>query len=318
MSQHPDDNGTPPIIDYEGSDYRTSFWGNRGREYEDGVERIAMRRLLPPRGKRLLEIGTGFGRLVDLYQGYEHIVLLDYGKSMLRQAQERLGRAPRYTYVAADLYHIPVRDDQMDAVCMVRVMHHVADVPVALRQIGRVLHTGGVLVLEFASKRNLKSILRYAVGRQSWSPYDPAPVEFRPLHYDFHPAWMRRQIETQGLAVEQVRTVSHFRVPLLKRIVPTSLLVAADSAVQWTGRLWALTPSVFVRARRVPASEPGTGVPARVTSGNSDQGPDPTVLFQCPACGQRTWESLPAALRCTSCGSHWGIDDGIYDFRAPL
>ena len=66
-----------------------------------------MRHLLPPRGARLLEIGTGFGRLVDLYRGYQHVVLLDYSKSMLREAQQRLGRGERYTYVAADLYTMP-------------------------------------------------------------------------------------------------------------------------------------------------------------------------------------------------------------------
>ena len=330
MSQQPLDDNTPPICDYEGSDYRTSFWENQGREYEDRVERIAMRHLLPPQGRRLLEIGTGFGRLVDLYQGYEQIVLLDYGKSMLRQAQERLGRGPRYTYVAADLYRVPVRDQEMDAVCMVRVMHHVADVPAALHQIERVLRPGGTLVLEFASKCHAKSILRYAVRRQDWSPFDRAPVEFRPLHYDFHPAWMRQQLAAHGLAVERVRTVSHFRLALLKRIVPTSLLVAADGAVQWTGQFWTLTPSVFVRARRAPVAD--TPAPAQtpvsagapmsagtpVPAGAPAPAGTPASLFQCPTCGQHAWQSLQAALRCTSCGSRWGIDDGIYDFRAPL
>ena len=77
---------TPPICDYEGSDYRTSFWENQGREYEDLAERIAIHRLLPPRGRCLLEIGTGFGRLVDMYQGYERIILLDYSMSLLQEA----------------------------------------------------------------------------------------------------------------------------------------------------------------------------------------------------------------------------------------
>nr|HID13463.1 hypothetical protein [Anaerolineae bacterium] len=54
------------ICDYEGSAYRTEFWG-QGREYEDAVERIALQRLLPPSGRRIIEIGAGFGRLADLY-----------------------------------------------------------------------------------------------------------------------------------------------------------------------------------------------------------------------------------------------------------
>jgi len=31
----------PPVCDYEGSDYQTSFWDKGGREYEDRTEAIA-------------------------------------------------------------------------------------------------------------------------------------------------------------------------------------------------------------------------------------------------------------------------------------
>ena len=54
----------PRICDYEGSNYRTEFWEGRGRDYEDRVERIAVRRLLRGGGRRLLEVGAGFGRLL--------------------------------------------------------------------------------------------------------------------------------------------------------------------------------------------------------------------------------------------------------------
>jgi hypothetical protein len=39
---------SPPVCDYEGSDYRTRFWEGQGRDYEDQAERIALRRLMPP------------------------------------------------------------------------------------------------------------------------------------------------------------------------------------------------------------------------------------------------------------------------------
>jgi len=31
-----------PVIDYEGSGYRTDFWEGQGREYEDAVERLTL------------------------------------------------------------------------------------------------------------------------------------------------------------------------------------------------------------------------------------------------------------------------------------
>ena len=53
---------TPPVCDYEGSDYQSSFWDKGGREYEDRTEAIALRRLLPEKGRNLLELGAGAGR----------------------------------------------------------------------------------------------------------------------------------------------------------------------------------------------------------------------------------------------------------------
>ncbi|MCZ7667221.1 MAG: hypothetical protein M5U34_08390 [Chloroflexi bacterium] len=87
---------TPPVCDYEGSDYRTRFWQNQGRDYEDRVERIALRRLMPPTGGTLIEIRAGFGRLADEYTGYERVVLFDYSRSLLREAQAHLGDDPRF------------------------------------------------------------------------------------------------------------------------------------------------------------------------------------------------------------------------------
>lgn len=309
MSEHAPGTETPPICDYEGSDYQARFWENQGREYEDLAERIAIRHLLPPSGTRLLEIGTGFGRLVDLYQGYEQIVLLDYSRSLLQQAQQRLGRDPKYTYVAADLYRMPLADGLVDTTCMVRVMHHVADVPAALRQIHRVLRPGGALILEFASKYHLKSLLRYAVRRQDWSPFDPAPVEFVALNFDFHPRWMRARLQEQGLCVERVRAVSHFRMPLLKRLAPARALATLDGAIQWSGRFWPCAPSIFVRARRAAGGNGGTTVAG-------DGGP--AALLSCPSCGSQEWQASPSALGCLACGARWAVEDGIYDFKEPL
>jgi hypothetical protein len=50
-----------------------------------------------------------------------------------------------------------------------------------IAELGRVVAPGGVLVLEYANKRNLKSIARRLLGRQSWSPFEPGAVEYKPL-----------------------------------------------------------------------------------------------------------------------------------------
>jgi hypothetical protein len=119
----------PRVIDYEGSRYSTEFW-NPAREYEDRAERIALRAMLPPRGQRLVEIGAGAGRLAELYLGYDEIVLMDYALDAAPK-RARLGARPRFKFIAADVYRLPFADAAFDTLVMVRVMHHLADVPSA-------------------------------------------------------------------------------------------------------------------------------------------------------------------------------------------
>lgn len=294
---------TPPVCDYEGSDYRTRFWEKQGRDYEDQVERIALRRLMPPRGHTLLDVGAGFGRLAGEYTGYDKVVLFDYSRSLLREAQARLGADPRFCFVAGDWYKMPFVAGLFDTLVQVRTIHHAADVPALFSQLGRIAKPGGRYVLEFANKRNLKAIGRYWLGRQNWSPFTSEPVEFVDLNFDFQPQWMVAQLRAAGFTphLSEMLTVSHFRLPLLKRMVPTRLLAALDGAVQRSGRWWQLTPSVFVAS-----DAPATGSPAAADA-----------FFACPE------EAAPlterdSVLACPRCGRHWYKDNGLYDFKEPL
>ena len=289
---------TPPVCNYEGSDYQTSFWEEGGRDYEDQTEAIALRRLLPAQGDLLLEVGAGAGRNTPRYKGYQRIVLLDYSLTQLQQAQARLGRGDRYIYAAADAYKLPFVNNLFDGTTMIRTLHHMTDARAALREIRRVMQPKGTFILEFANKLNLKAIARYLLGRQDWSPFTPEPVEFVELNFDFHPKTIRAWLVEVGFQVERQLTVSHFRIGLLKKLIPLKILVAMDSLVQFTGGWWQLTPSVFTRNKAVGAGDAGVD-----------------GFFRCPVCGNADLREEQDALMCSSCSSVWPIRDGIYDFR---
>lgn len=297
-------NANRPICNYEGSAYRTEFWGE-GRAYEDAAERAALRRLLPPTGSRLIDIGGGYGRLMPLYSGYEEVIIFDYALTQLRQAQQLWGGQgtnghPRRLYVAGDFYNLPFAPATFDTVVMVRTLHHATDAPSVLRGVSEILAPEGSFVLEFANKRNLKAILRYLARRQAWSPFDRAPVEFVPLNFDFHPGWIEEQLTEVGLTVHERRAVSTFRLDILKRSLPTDLLVALDRAFQPTGEVLPLSPSVFVRCE---------------AEGNASE-PIRASLFRCPACGAGPLEEETDRLSCATCGASFPIENGIYNFKA--
>jgi ubiquinone/menaquinone biosynthesis C-methylase UbiE len=313
----------PPVCDYEGSDYQTSFWDKGGREYEDRTEAIALRRLLPTpalhlsltgrcqgaggareSGRLLLELGAGAGRNTPRYLGFDRIVLLDYSRTQLEQAQQRLGKSEKYIYVAADVYRLPFVEGLFDAVTMIRTLHHMANAPQALSQVRNVLGSGGVFILEFANKLNLKAIIRYLLGRQKWSPFTLEPVEFVKLNFNFHPKAIKNWLKDLGFKIEKTLTLSHFRVGLLKRIVPTGVLVFFDSIFQWTGVLWQLSPSVFVRAK--------------MQDGKKQEIPNNILLFfKCTDCGHSPLVEKKDYLECSNCKRKWEVRDGIYDFREP-
>ncbi len=292
----------PRICDYGDSSYRTDFWAGQGRAYEDAVERRALRRLLPANGRRLLEVGAGFGRLTDEYAMVRQVVLLDYSLEQLQYARGRYGDEG-YVYVAADAYQMPFRAGAFDCATMIRVIHHFVDVPSVLAQISRAMAGGGVFILEYANKRNLKAMLRHALGRNGWSPYAPEAVEFVELNFNFHPATMRHQTADQGFALQRQVPVSWFRLGLLKRSLPTSLLTGLDAVMQRSG--WAYSPSVFLDLQRQGD--------AQMAAADSV---DPLAFLRCPRTGSVLRRQDKALV--SENGLRWGIQDGVYDFREPL
>ncbi|QRN82706.1 methyltransferase domain-containing protein [Chloroflexota bacterium] len=289
---------TPPVCSYEGSDYQQSFWDEGGRAYEDAAEAIALKKMLPASGRLMLELGAGAGRNTPRYRNYDRVVLLDYSRTQMEQARDRLGYTDRYIYIAADVYRLPFIENVFDGATMIRTLHHMAEPEQALAQVHKVMAPEGVFILEFANKRNLKSMLRYLLGKQSWSPYTLDPVEFAELNFDFHPKAVRGYLAEVGFEIQKQLTVSHFRMGALKRNVPTKLLAGLDSLLQWTGSFIQVSPSVFTRNRTLKSGEANTG----------------DGLFACPACGAPL-PSLGADLTCEQCGRTWPFKDGIYDFR---
>jgi ubiquinone/menaquinone biosynthesis C-methylase UbiE len=291
-----------PVCDYEGSDYQIRFWENADRAYEDRVEAIALKRLLTAEGDLLLEVGAGAGRNTERYAGFKKIVLLDYSFSQLKQARDRLGESSRYCYVAGDVYHLPFAASIFDGATMIRTLHHMADPLASLQQVRNTLKPGSFFILEYANKRNLKAIARWLFRRQSWNPFDPEPIEYAELNFDFHPQTVRNWLENVGFILERQLSVSHFRLHMLKKLVPVNLLVTLDSLVQWTGAYWQLSPSVFVRCTATDGEMEGS-------KGR---------FWKCPACDSVDLDSIEEGLQCRTCRNVWAFRDGIFDFREPV
>ena len=144
----------------------------------------ALLALLPPdadgRIARVLDIGTGTGRLLELLgprvgQGLG----VDASKAMLALARARLARAAlaHCTVRLADMYRLPLADGGaetgFDLAVMQMVLHYAEDPAGALAEAARVLRPGGLLVvIDLAAHRDAALTRRLA---HRWPGFaDPA------------------------------------------------------------------------------------------------------------------------------------------------
>ncbi len=272
--------------------YRDAFWPSRA--YEDACDRIAVRSLLPPSGGRLIDVGAGYGRLADEYAGYREVVLLDASEPHLQAARERFAGDPRVSVVAGDAFQLPFPDASFDAAVCIRVLHHFEDPGQAIRELGRIVRPGGVLILESANKRNLKSVIAYWLRRQDWSPFARgsrryagvrllprgsradrgtrravlaragAPVApwSAPVSYVHSPRDLRIGLRRAGFGTPRTRSVGLLRLPVLTAGAPAGLLVALERVLQPVLAPVTAGPSIILGAVRLPAAPPPSGGPA--------------------------------------------------------
>ena len=290
---------TPPLCDYEGSDYQQKFWEEGGRAYEDMAEELALMKLLPKIGLHMLELGAGAGRNTHRYNGFKRITLLDHSTTQLKQAIQKLGTGNRYRYIAADIYRLPFGPNMFDGATMIRTLHHLSDPGVAIGQVRGCLTGRSPFILEFANKRNLKSVLRFIFGKQDWNPFSREAVEFVKLNFDFHPASVKEMLVSADFFLEKQVCVSYLRAGFFKRLLSLRVMKALESALQFLGSSAAYSPSIFLLTR----------------AGGEPQNLNNSALFRCPNCGHYPIKDTPPELNCSECRRTYPFTDGIYDFR---
>jgi ubiquinone/menaquinone biosynthesis C-methylase UbiE len=92
----------------------------------------------------VLEVGIGTGLVAAGLRGLGFTVTgVDLAPAMLSRARERLGPV----VAVGDAARLPVRDDAVDQVVVVWLLHLVPDLPAVLAELARVLRPGGRLLV---------------------------------------------------------------------------------------------------------------------------------------------------------------------------
>ena len=118
---------------------------------------------------RLLDIGTGTGRMAEIFaERAEHIVALDKSLAMLRVARAKLQNLPthRVELVQGDFGSLPFAAASFDTVLFHQVLHFAQAPRAALAEAARVTSAGGrIAIVDFAAHQREELRERYAHAR---------------------------------------------------------------------------------------------------------------------------------------------------------
>ena len=240
----------------EGNYNYLHYW--RGRDYEHAAEEMALRRLLNGKHfKTAADIGGGYGRLcVFLRQFADHVTLAEPSKQQLEIAKEFLKDHPEIDRIQTQADKIKLADKSQDLITMIRVMHHLPDPTVELKELHRVMADDGYLILEVANYAHGLNRLKHAIKGKRL-PTDPVDIRSKENRRDdeiafvnHNPRTVVRQLAHAGLKVEKVLSVSNLRNPKLKRLVPKPLLLSLEKVMQPTLARTYFGPSVFFLVRK--------------------------------------------------------------------
>lgn len=196
--------------------YQTRYVGLKGdyyRRFEDAI----FLEFLQVDGKRVLDLGTGRGRLALLLADRaREIVGLDISDEMIRLATEASGERKNVHFERGDAADLRFADASFDCVSSVGMFPYVRDVYPYFAEINRVLVRDGMFAFSIANadewhfgariEHGVRELARRALRREPSSPPPPSPLIPHRIHE------LEPELARAGFELVDVRT-TFFYVP---------------------------------------------------------------------------------------------------------
>jgi SAM-dependent methyltransferase len=232
------------------------YWD--GRDYENAAEEMAIRRLL--KGKHFrsaVDVGGGYGRLCVLLEQFsDKVTLAEPSQQQLDIAKDFLKDHPEVDRKLLQAEDLKFKDNTIDLLTMIRVMHHLPDPSPEFAEISRVLSEDGYAIIEVANYSHARNRVKHLLKGQKL-PVDP--VDIRSVKnrrkdeipfVNHNPHTVIKQLAHAGLKVDRILSVSNLRSPALKKMVPKRVMLAIEGIMQPTLASSFFGPSVFFLVRK--------------------------------------------------------------------
>ena len=241
-----------PFYDDSSYDYK-KYW--QERKYEDEADRMALKKLLRfiphPHQKIILDLGCGFGRLTPLYAPlFKKCLLIDPSQRLLKEAKKLKKKYPHLDFKKAFAEKLPLKNKRVEVILFIRACHHLQSLQPVVKELSRVLKPGGFLILEFANKIHIKSVIRAVFKKKlnyllSHLPESISTDKEVPF-FNYHPTHVKSLLLANDFKIIKGLSVSNFRNRLFKKIFPLKLLLWLENLAQEVLASFSFGPSIFL------------------------------------------------------------------------
>ncbi|HVN16241.1 MAG TPA: class I SAM-dependent methyltransferase [Anaerolineales bacterium] len=216
---------THTYADVSFAKYSQYWWSNRFF--------ATLARRYGTKGARLLEVGSGLGHLVAQLEDSFETYGMDLNHWAVKQSKPIVNKTSLETASAQDL---PFADGSFNVVIIKHIVEHLPDPARAIREIGRVIAPGGVLIL---ATPNLGSLLKPWKGSR-WIGYqDPTHISLKPPE-----EWLKL-IREAGFSFKRVFADGFWDVPYIP-VIPKQVQKLFFGSL---GGFQAITTFVFLPMR---------------------------------------------------------------------
>jgi ubiquinone/menaquinone biosynthesis C-methylase UbiE len=199
----------------------------------------------------------GYGRLCVFLKDYaDKVTLAEPSQQQLDIGKKFLKNQKDIDMVLTQADDLKFKDESLDLITMIRVMHHLPDPSAEFSEIKRVLTSDGYFVLEIANYSHAVNRVKHLVKGKKM-PLEPVDIRSEKNKKDseiafvnHNPKTVIKQLAHAGLKVEKILSVSNLRSPGLKKVIPRSVMLNLENIMQPTLAKTFFGPSTFLLIKK--------------------------------------------------------------------
>ncbi len=169
---------------------------------EQDVEQEMQRILSAYSLGRLLDVGTGTGRMIELFaEQCEYAAAIDNSPEMLRVARAKIDRlaGSKVEMMLGDFNDLPIDNSSFDTLILHQVLHYAQNPQRVIKEASRVLSEGGRLMIVDFSSHNVEDLRKYHAHARLGFSNDMIKQNFRNagLHLVHHTDLSNNEVQNK-------------------------------------------------------------------------------------------------------------------------